>query len=147
MDESDIALRNLTYGQFRELGRAPTAEEVASASGSSVDDVRSAWRRLHDAHALVLNPGTTEIKMANPFSAAPTAYRVHAAGRHWYGNCAWDAFGILAALHVEGQVETSCLDCGEAISVEVVDERPNETNLVFHCLVPARQWWSDIAFT
>jgi hypothetical protein len=147
VDESDIALRNLTYGQFRELGRAPTAEEVASASGSSIGDVRAGWRRLHDAHALVINPGTTEIRMANPFSAIVTAYSVHAAGRRWYGNCAWDAFGILATLHVDGRVESSCPDCREAISVEVYGERPNETNLVFHCLVPARQWWNDIAFT
>ncbi len=147
MDESDIALRNLTYGRFRALGRAPTAAEVASASGSSADEVRSGWRRLHEAHALVLDAGTSEIKMANPFSAAPTAYRVRAAGRQWYGNCAWDAFGILAALKVDGHVEASCPDCGETISVESHGERPNETHLVFHCLVPARRWWSDISFT
>jgi hypothetical protein len=147
MDESDIALRNLTYGRFRELGRAPTATEVASASGSSAHDVRTGWRRLHDAHALVLNPGTGEITMANPFSAIPTAYRVHAAGRRWYGNCAWDAFGILAALHVDGRIEASCPDCGEALSVEVNGSSPDDTSLLFHCLVPAREWWSDIAFT
>jgi len=34
---------------------------------------------LHHAHALVLNPETNEIRMANPFSAVPTAYRVQAA--------------------------------------------------------------------
>jgi Alkylmercury lyase len=49
--------------------------------------------------------------MANPFSAVPTAYRVHAVGRWWYGNCAWDAVGICAALHVDGSIESSCPDC------------------------------------
>ena len=85
--------------------------------------------------------------MANPFSAVPTAYRVQAAGRWWFANCAWDAFGILAALHTDGRIETSCPDCGEAIEIEVVDGRLSDDTLVFHCLVPAEHWWDDIAFT
>ena len=85
--------------------------------------------------------------MANPFSAAPTAYRVRADGRWWYANCAWDAIGICAALHVDGRIETSCPDCGEPIAVEVHDARPDDESLCFHCLVPARAWWDDIVFT
>jgi hypothetical protein len=98
-------------------------------------------------HALVLDPGTGEIHMAAPFSAVPTPYLVEAAGRSWYGNCAWDAFGICAALHVDGRVETSCLDCGEPITIEVRAERPSDETLLFHCLVPAAHWWDDIVFT
>ena len=48
--------------------------------------------------------------MANPFSAVPTAYRVLARDRWWYANCAWDAFGVCAALHADGRIETSCAD-------------------------------------
>jgi hypothetical protein len=147
MDQGDINLRNLTYGHLRKLGRAPTAEEVADASGSSVDDVRAGWRRLHDAHALVLNRETIELRMLNPFSAAPSAYRVEAGGRWWYANCAWDAFGIFGALNTDGRLETSCPDCGEAVGLEVRGGRPNDTSLLFHCLVPAREWWKDIVFT
>jgi hypothetical protein len=66
--------------------------------------------------------------MLNPFSAVPTAYRVHARGRWWYGNCAWDALGICAALHADGRVETSCPDCGEPLVVEVRGERGSATN-------------------
>src|SRR5690348_2843820 len=99
MDDRDLELRNLTYRRFVELGRAPIAAEVGSEAGLTVADVQAGWRRLHDAHALVLNPGTMEIRMANPFSAVPTAYRVHASERWWFANCAWDAFGILGALH------------------------------------------------
>jgi hypothetical protein len=144
---SDLELRNRTYGLFVELGRAPTAEEVAVATGGTEEDVRAGWRRLHDAHALVLDASTGEIRMANPFSAVPTAYRVQAAGRWWYANCAWDAFGVCAALHVDGRIETSCADCGEPIVVEIRDRRPDDESLVFHCLVPAAQWWDDIVFT
>ena len=142
MNEEDIEVRNATYGAFVELGRAPTPEEIGER-----DAVVAAWRRLHDAHALVLNPATDELRMANPLSAVPTAYRVNAAGRWWYANCAWDAFGVLAALHADGRIVASCPDCGEPIEVDVRDERPDDESLLFHCLVPAARWWDDIVFT
>ena len=132
---------------FVELGRAPSADELAGATASTPADVQASWRRLHDAHALVLHPATAELRMVNPFSAVPTAYCVRAAGRWWYANCAWDAFGICGALHGDGRIETSCADCGEAIAVEVRGERPDDESLLFHCLVPAAHWWDDIAFT
>ena len=147
MDDADVDLRNVTYARFVALGRAPTAIEVASTLVTSVDDVIAGWRRLHDAHALVLEHGRDEIRMANPFSAVPTAHRVHADGRWWAANCAWDAFGICAALHVDGRIETSCADCGDGLSVQVADERPDDDGLLFHCLVPASRWWDDIVFT
>jgi hypothetical protein len=143
----DVALRNETYRQFVELGRAPMAAEVAAALDRPPAEVLAGWQRLHEAHALVLATGGTEIRMANPFSAVPTAYRVMAADRWWYANCAWDAFGICAALGVDGRIESSCADCGEALTVAVRDERPDDEAVLFHCLLPARQWWDDIVFT
>jgi len=147
MDDRDLELRNLTYGLFVELGRAPSGAEVAQAAGLTRGEVEEGWRRLHATHALVLDPVSAELRMANPFSAVPTAYRVEAAGRRWYGNCAWDAFGICAALHTDGRIETSCADCGELIAVEVRAHRPDVETLLFHCLVPAAHWWDDIVFT
>jgi hypothetical protein len=147
MDDDDVALRNVTYRQFVELGHAPTVHDTAAATGVTSDDVWSGWQRLHDEHALVLQSHTREIRMANPFSAVPTAYRVFADGRWWYANCAWDAFGVCAALHVDGRIEASCADCGEPITVDVRDELPGDEGLVFHCVVPAVRWWDDIVFT
>jgi DNA-directed RNA polymerase specialized sigma subunit len=66
MDDRDVELRNLTYRLFVGLGRAPRADEVAEAVGATREEVMQAWRRLHEAHALVLEPGGTEIRMANP---------------------------------------------------------------------------------
>jgi hypothetical protein len=143
VDAADLRIRNLTYELFVELGRAPSVEETSLAAGV---DVRESWSRLHDAHALVLD-SEGEIRMANPFSAVPTPYRVDARGRRWYGNCAWDAFGICAALGTDGRIETSCPDCGDELVVEVRDGRPNDESLVFHCLVPAAHWWDDIVYT
>jgi len=142
MNEEDIEVRNRTYAAFLELGRAPTPDELGEH-----ESVLASWRRLHDAHALVLNPATDELLMANPLSAVPTAYRVNADDRWWYANCAWDAFGVLAALHDDGRIETSCADCGEPLAVEVQDEHPDDESLLFHCLVPAVRWWDDIVFT
>ena len=147
MEADDVELRNVTYAMFVELGRAPTALDVADRVDRDRADVVEGWRRLHDAHALVLDQHTDEIRMANPFSAVVTAYRVQASGRSWFANCAWDAFGICAALHVDGAFDTSCPDCGEPISVRIVDQRPSDDSLLFHCLVPASRWWNDIVFT
>ena len=147
MDERDIGLRNATYGLFVELGRAPTLAETAEAAGGALSDVEEGWRRLHEAHALVLDLPRAEIRMANPFSAVLTPHRVQAAGRDWYANCAWDAFGICVALEADGLIETSCPDCGEEIRVQVRGNRPDDESLLFHCLVPAAHWWDDIVFT
>ena len=85
--------------------------------------------------------------MANPFSAVPTPHRVHAAGAAWYANCAWDAFGICAALDADGRIETICVDCRAPLVIEVRDGQPDDESLLFHCLVPAARWWDDIGFT
>jgi hypothetical protein len=146
MDERDLHVRNLTYGAFVELGRAPTLDEIAASAGLTPAETAAAWRNLHEAHALVLDADGA-IRMANPFSAVETPYRAHAAGRSWYANCAWDAFGICAALHTDGDIESTCLDCGEPIRVGVRHEQPDDESLVFHCLVPAAHWWDDIVFT
>jgi hypothetical protein len=147
MDETDLELRNLTYRLFAERGRAPSVDDVVLESGLSQPEVEAAWRRLHDAHALVLHPERAELLMANPFSAGPTAYRVHTLNRSWFANCAWDAFGICAALGVDGRIETRCPDCGDSLAIVVTGGRPDRDDLLFHCLVPARRWWADIVFT
>jgi hypothetical protein len=147
MAPEDLDVRNVTYGQIAGLGRVPTIDEVAAILGVPVVDVRAAWRRLHDAHALVLDDDTDQIRMANPFSAVPTPFRVHALDRQWYANCAWDAFGICAAFDTDGLIDTTCPDCGEPLSCEVVGRVAGDPTLLFHCLVPAAGWWDDIVYT
>lgn len=143
MNEQDLALRNEIYARFVETGRAPRADEL----GLPPDDWRAALQRLHDAHAIVLERRSTEIRMLNPFSAVPSAYRVTAGGRTWFANCAWDAFGVCAALGVDGHVSAACADCGDAIEIDVRDGEPDPDEHVVHILVPAAHWWDDIVFT
>jgi hypothetical protein len=139
MNARDLALRNEVYRRFVELGRAPTRAELGASEAS--------LRRLHEAHALVLEHDRPEIRMANPFSAVPTPHRVDSGGRTWFANCAWDAFGIPAALGANGHIASSCPDCGEPIEVDVLEGRPHPDDGVVHLLVPARRWWDDIVFT
>jgi Alkylmercury lyase len=147
MKERELRVRASTYRLFVDLGRAPTVDEVADDCLLGADEALASWRALHDEHAIVLNPATAELRMANPFSAVPTAYRVLARERWWYANCAWDAFGICAALQVDGRIETSCPDCCGPLAVTVEGRRPDDQSLLFHCLVPAASWWDDIVFT
>jgi hypothetical protein len=135
VDATDVEERNRIYAAFVATGRPPT----------DVDE--AVLRRLHEAHALVLEQNTLAIRMLNPFSCVPSAWRVEAAGRTWYANCAWDAFGVCAALHADGHISASCADCGEPLEIDVQDARPQPDDLLFHVLVPAAHWWDDIVFT
>lgn len=146
MDEHDLAIRNLTYRSMVETGRVPTAAELAITADLDEAQVRAAWRRLHEAHAIVLDEDGA-IRMLNPFSAVPTTFRVTAAGRDWYANCGWDAFGIGAALGVDSVIHTECPDCHEPLEVAVRQGSPERTDLIWHVAVPARDWWQDIGYT
>jgi hypothetical protein len=141
VDHHDLEIRRRTYADFAEFARPPLSDDLGDGF-----KIRAAWGRLHDEHALVIDK-QGELLMANPFSAVPTPYRVHADGRDWYANCAWDAIGVCAALHSDGVIEAPCFDCGEPITLRIQDERPDDESLIFHCLVPAARWWDDIGFT
>jgi hypothetical protein len=147
MDEHDVSIRNFLYRSFVETGRAPRIADLAREFELSEEAARAALRRLHDAHALVLEQDTLEIRMLNPFSCLPSVWRVEAGGRKWYSNCAWDSFAICAALHSDGRIESTCADCGEPLAVDVRDRKPAQRGYLFHVLVPARRWWDDIVFT
>ena len=53
--------------------------------------------------------------MANPFSGVETPFKVHANGKSYFANCAWDTLGIPAALHVDAEIEAACAQSGEPI--------------------------------
>ena len=148
MDEFDLGIRNHVYGAFVAEGKAQTTAETAAALGLGENEVAATYRRLHDAHALVLHPGTIEIRMLNPFSAVETPHRVETGGRSWFANCAWDALGIPAALHTDGAVSSECPDCGNPLELEVRNGKlAHGVDLLVHFVLPARRWWDDIAFT
>ncbi|MEX0850312.1 MAG: organomercurial lyase, partial [Gaiellaceae bacterium] len=148
MDALDLDVRRHVYFSVVANARPPTVAETAAALELDVPETEESYRRLHEAHALVLFPDSTEIWMANPFCFGPTPHRVTAAGRVWTGTCAWDALGIPGALHGDGLVESECACCGEPLALRVKEGALVEgEDLLVHILVVARRWWDDIGFT
>jgi hypothetical protein len=148
VDAFDLDVRRLVYLHVAATGRAPSVEEAAPQLRRGPHEIAAAYRRLHEARALVLFPGSVEIWIAHPFCFRETPHRVTAGGRVWTGTCAWDALGIPAALHVDGVVETVCACCGAELELEVRrGELVRGAELVAHFVVPARRWWDDIGFT
>lgn len=143
---TDTDVRFEVYRFFADQGRPPVAAEVAENLDTVQWLVEESFRRLADQHVLVLAPGTPYIWMANPLSALPTPYEVEAAGRSWFGNCIWDALGVVAMLGDAGTVKTWCPDCGERLLTEVANDRVASGDGVVHFAVPAAQWWDDIGF-
>jgi hypothetical protein len=147
--ELDTRVRLHIYRMFVDAGSPPSAADTAEALAIPESDSVEAYRRLAEGHVIVLEPGSTEIWMANPLSARPTAFEVTTSGgRSWFGNCTWDAPGILAMVGEDGSVATSCPDCEEPLRlvVEQGSLRGPEGS-VAHFLVPAKNWWDDIGFT
>jgi hypothetical protein len=142
----DGEVRLAVYRHFVERGRAPVPAEIGDDLGVAQAEVEEALHRLAADHLLVLAPGTPYVWMANPFSALPTAYAVQADGKEWFGNCIWDALGILALLGSDGVVTTRCTDCGDVLTVEVADGELRDPTGVVHYAIPASRWWDDIGF-
>ncbi len=141
----DAALRFQIYRTFAAEGRAPTPAELAAWSGSDTA-AHAALRRLHQAHAIVLDDAG-EIRMALPFSAVPTQHRVVSGDRSWWANCAWDSLAIPAALGIDATIEATWLDTGEPVELAVVAGELNHTDGFVHFAIAARHWWDDIGET
>jgi hypothetical protein len=143
----DEAVRLELYRFFVDQGRAPVPAEIAVALQTDQASVEGSIRRLADARILVLAPGTPYIWMANPFSAIPTPFIAEAKGRTWFGNCIWDALGIVAMVGATGTVRTWCPDCTQRLALEIADHRLAGGEGVIHFAVPAAHWWDDIGFS
>jgi hypothetical protein len=131
MTDRELALRRRIMRAFADTGRPPPHVEATETLG-----------RLAAQHVVVLAPDDpTRILMAHPFAAHSSGARVDAGGRTWWGSCAWDGLGIVAAL---GLTEATVSSNGIRVRVR---EGNVPGDAVFHVAVPARHWWDDIAFT
>lgn len=142
----DTAVRLEVYRFFVDQARPPVPAGIAEAIHVDQASVEESLRRLADGHVLVLAPGTPYIWMANPLSAIPTPFSAESSGRRWFGNCIWDALGIIAMLGGTGNVGTWCPDCRERLAVSVEDNRLSSGEGIAHFAVPAAHWWDDIGF-
>ena len=128
MTERELTLRLEIMRHFADTGGPPYV-----ADGPEL-------RALAAAHVVVLDDGG-RIDMAHPFAAHEWGARVNAGGRTWWGNCAWDGLGIVAALGLPRATV-------RAQDIELrVDGGEVRADARFHVAVPAARWWEDIEHT
>jgi hypothetical protein len=120
--DEQLALRRRIFEAFAATGDPPAVPDT--------DDLRV----LADAHVVTLGDDA-RIVMAHPFAGHRDGTRVDADGRTWWGNCAWDGFGIVHALGLSDAMITAQGHTAGAPGV------------VFEVAVPAARWWDDIAHT
>jgi len=134
---------------IRERGTVPSLTEVADRVAAPSEDVAVSFGRLAAARVMILRPHTTEILSFNPFAAGSTDFRVRSGGRDWAALCAWDAFGVVAALKDDGVVLGHCADiCGVPLEVRLAGDAIGALDgVVMQFGLPAREWWKDIVFT
>jgi hypothetical protein len=129
VNSAQLELRAWIFRAFAETGSPPELPDSPDL------------RALEARHVVVLDE-RARIRMAHPFAAHRDGARVEAGGRTWWGNCAWDAFGIVHALGLADATVTA-----QGIAVNVRDGVPEENGAVFEVAVPAAHWWDDIAHT
>jgi Alkylmercury lyase len=143
-DDLNNCVRVRLYELFIALGRSPSLAELAADLGRGLAEVSAAVRELAAAHVLVLQPDSGEVLMAAPLSAVPTPFLVEteeAVAKSLYGNCIWDALGVLAILRRDGKVIASCGCCGESMHVTVSAGRVQSApGGAVHFAIPARHW-------
>jgi hypothetical protein len=128
MHRRELALRAEIMRRFAETGAPP---ELADSPE---------LRALAERHVVVLDADGA-IVMAHPFAAHRRGAEVEASGRVWWGNCAWDGLGIVAALGLADATLTA-----QDVTLLVSDGEP-VGGAVFHVAVPAAHWWDDVAHT
>lgn len=153
---TDLDVKMGIYRHFAEHARRPTPEEIARRVGLPTPDVLAAYARLRGQRVLVLEDDGASIRMAPPFSGVPTQHVVVVGGKRYFANCAWDVFGIPAALRGDAGdageagdafVESRCEQSLEPLRLTIGREGPPASDWLFHCAVPAAHWWDDIVLT
>ena len=129
MTEAQLHLRRRIFAAFAATGAPPPLPDSPDL------------RALAERHVVVLDDDA-RIVMAHPFAAHTWGARVDAGDRTWWGNCAWDGFGIVHALGLDDATVTA-----QGIAVRVAGGVPEESGAVFEVAVPAARWWEDVAHT
>jgi Alkylmercury lyase len=140
------AVREAIYETVVATGRPPDISELVARTGLESGDVERFLGDLATAHVIVLERDRRTIRFAPPFAGVETAFRVAVNGRGYFAPCAWDAFGIPAALHADAEIAASCAQTGAALPCGVRKGRVFGRGLI-HLVVPAAHFWDDIVYT
>ena len=148
LTEQDWQVRLFIHDFFREQERPPTCQETAHQFTITGEEARQCFERLNQNHRIFLEPGSDVIRMAHPFSAVPTPYRVTTGGHQYYANCAWDSLGIPAALHDDARIEATLPSTGETVTYGIQSGQLIGSDAgIVHFLKPFGQWYDDLIDT
>ena len=147
LTEFDHQVRMFVFSLAMQRGFPPLIQEVAQALQADLQQVQQSYRNLADGRIIVLQGGSNEILMANPFSAVPTPFLVETPAYTCFANCIWDALGVPAMINQDAHIRTSCADCGDALHLHIRSGRLEGDSGVVHFAVPAKGWWEDVVFT
>ena len=142
-----MALRSLIYRHIVKTGFAPTRAEIIQIVGHEAD---AQLRRLHDAHMIVLDQRPHrlgEIRMALPFAAESTNFRVSTESGAWWANCAWDALAVVAAIQENARIDSTWSDTDQPFLLDISDGVLVPAIGYIHFRIAARHWWDDIVRT
>ncbi|MCE7985889.1 MAG: hypothetical protein DYG89_32325 [Caldilinea sp. CFX5] len=141
-------VRTFIYQHFAATTRAPQLADIQDRFALSREATVDLLNDLHAIHALFLDPGTTNIRIANPFSAVPTPFVVDVNNKRYWANCAWDSFGVIAALQAEeGAIHATCAQDGAPLDLQIHQGAVVATTAMIHVLVPFQQWYENMVFT
>ena len=120
---------------------------MREAIGATTEQIMDGYRRLHGKRMLVPADDFASIRMAPPFSGIPTQHQVTVNGKQYFANCAWDTFGVVSALGGTGDVLSRCDQTLEPLLLHLTPDGPPSSRWLFHCVVPAADWWNNIVVT
>ena len=151
-------VRYFVYNHFADTTHPPSVDVTAQHFNISPAEASEFYKELNNRHAFFLEPGTLTVRMAWPFSAIPTDFKVHANGKTYYANCAWDMLGIPAALYTDAVIEAVCTESNDAVQLEIKNgnialaavpggEDTNLISLLVHFPLPFSRWYDDLVFT
>jgi alkylmercury lyase-like protein len=146
-------VRAFVYNHFADTALPPGVGETAQHFNIGIEETKILYRDLHNRHAFFLEPDTLNIRMANPFSGVRTDFKVHANGKTYFANCAWDMLGIPIALHSEAVIEAVCTESDDRVQLEVREGKilaagdGGLRNLLVHFPLPFARWYDDLTFT
>ena len=118
------------YGHLVSKTSAPSVHVLANELTLSITEVESALQALADQHLFVLANNRQDIVMALPFSGVETGFHCEVDGKVYNANCAWDCFGIAAAMKRDARISATCPDCEDSIELEIRDGKPLELSLI-----------------
>ncbi len=141
--------RHFAYSHFADTTYPPSVDETAVHFEISTEEASELYKELHNRHAVFLDFEKMAIRMANPFSGIPTDFKVHANGKTYCANCAWDMLGIPAALHCDAVIDAVCTESNEKVELQVQNGKLRFTNddLRIHFPLPFARWYDDLVFT